>query len=205
MLSNKIPTFVGTTVLVVLFVFSIFSSQGNTADVTSDPKNLPGIQTGSSPWPREFEHLLLRLRAIGLPALREEGQVLHTHQHIDIFINGAPVPVPARIGINEFAGFISIIHTHDDSGIIHIESPESREFNLGQFFDIWGVRFTKDCIGGHCAKGATTLKVFSNGKPVSGDPRLLALQQRQEIAVVYGPPNSVKSVPSKYDKFEPGM
>jgi hypothetical protein len=29
------------------------------------------------------------------------------------------------------------LHTHDETGIIHIESPIKKDFILGQFFDLW--------------------------------------------------------------------
>jgi hypothetical protein len=162
---------------------------------------LPGVITGPAPWLPEIDNLLRRLNAINLPALHEEGNALHIHQHLDILLNGEPVTVPAGIGINPMARFISPLHTHDVSGVIHVESDVKRDFTLGQFFDVWGVRFSKSCIGAYCAKGADTLRVFVNGKPVSGDPRNLVLREHQEIAVVYGPPTANVTVPSTY-RFE---
>jgi hypothetical protein len=155
------------------------------------------------PWIAESDHLLGRLQAIHLPALSAEGNALHIHQHLDLIVNGNQVTVPADIGINYAARFIAPIHTHDETGVIHVESDEVRDFTLGEFFDIWGVRFTRDCIGGYCSKGNNTLRVFSDGKPVTGDPRRLVLAAHQEIAVIYGSPSSFKNVPSSY-LFPPG-
>jgi hypothetical protein len=180
-----------------------FIPQGKAAQSVTDPNKLPGIQTGQPPWIAEIEHLLDRLQAIHLPALSAEGNALHIHQHIDLILNGAQVAVPADIGINYAARFISPIHTHDETGVIHVESDEVRDFTLGEFFDIWGVRLTKDCIGGYCSKGTNTLKVFVNGKPVNGDPRNLVLQSHQEIAIVFGPQTAAKDIPSRY-LFPPG-
>ncbi|HKR74492.1 MAG TPA: hypothetical protein VJR94_10330, partial [Candidatus Nitrosocosmicus sp.] len=44
--------------------------------------------------------------------------------------------VPAGIGIipNEC---IFWLHTHDDSGIIHVEAPYETSFSLGQFLQVW--------------------------------------------------------------------
>ena len=194
---------VGTIALVGLFMSQAFISQGGSAQNDTDPNKLPGIQTGPTPWIAEVENLLARLQAIHLPALSAEGNALHIHQHLDLIVNGTQVTVPADIGINYTSPFISPVHTHDETGIIHVESDEVRDFTLGEFFDIWGVRFTKDCVGGYCSKGADTLKVYSNGKPVTGDPRKLVLQSHQEIAVIYGPEAASKSVPSSY-LFPPG-
>ena len=191
------------TVLIVLFL-SALVRQGETAEKTAVSMNLPGLQTGAAPWSAEIPNLLPRLNAIKLPALSAEGTTLHIHQHLDILINGKPVTVSSGIGINEFAGFISPLHTHDLTGEIHVESDEVRDFTLGQFFDVWGLRFTQSCIGSYCADGTHSLRVYSNGNPVSGDPRMLLLSPRQEIAIVYGPAKTKPTVPSSY-RFPPGM
>ena len=167
--------------------------------IITDPSALPGIQFGDAPWPPEFGQLAARLRAIGLPALSAEGTVMHIHQHLDIFVEGKPVPVPANVGINQIGGFISDIHVHDNTGVIHVESPTEQTFTLGQFFDIWGVKFTKDSIGGYAATGDKTLKVYSNGTLYQGDPRDLPLAAHQEIVVVYGTEaETPSSIPSTF-------
>jgi hypothetical protein len=172
------------------------------ASTESGRGNLPGLQSGDPPWIAETEHLRARLKAINLPALSQEGNALHIHQHLDVFIHDQRVTVPADIGINYEERFISPLHTHDRTGVIHVESDEVRDFTLGQFFDVWGVRFTKDCIGGYCAKGNDKLRVFSNGKPATGDPRNLLLTAHQEIAIAYGPEKV--AIPSSYN-FDPGL
>ncbi|MDB5237218.1 MAG: hypothetical protein JWL88_320 [Parcubacteria group bacterium] len=150
------------------------------------PGNLPGIQANAGPWDTATPSLLARLKAIDLPALASEGTVLHIHQHVDLYINGAKVQIPAEIGVNQAANFISPLHTHDTSGIVHVESNVVRDFTLGQFFDVWGVRFSQDCIGGYCADATNTLKVYANGVLVSGDPSAMVLKSHEEIMIVYG-------------------
>jgi len=181
--------------------FCLANVDGQSAQTEPGARKLPGAQTGPAPWLPEIDNLLSRLKAINLPALYAEGDALHIHQHLDIFIHDKAVTVPAGIGINPVARFISPLHTHDVSGIIHVESDVVRDFTLGQFFDVWGVRFSKDCLGGYCAKGADTLRVFVNGNAVSGDPRNLVLREHQEIAVVYGPRSAKVAIPSTY-RFE---
>ncbi len=152
---------------------------------------LPGLEAGPPPWPAELDHLRARLDAIGLPALAREGTTLHIHQHLDVFVNGKPVIVPAGIGTGD--GFISPLHTHDASGVIHVESPTVRSFSLAEFFAVWGVRLTKTCVADECGDGK--LLLFVNGKPAA-DPNRVVLTQHQEIAVAFGPPP--KPVPSSY-------
>lgn len=161
---------------------------------------LPGMQTGPAPWPAEITNLRERLTVINLPALTQEGEVLHIHQHLDILIDGKTVEVPYGIGQGEKSSFLAPIHTHDKRGIIHIESPTDQAFTLGQFFDIWGVRFTTGCIGGYCNQGERTLRVYINGHQFGGDPRTIALEQHQEIFVAYGTTDQLPDpIPSSYE------
>ena len=167
--------------------------------IISDPDNLAGIERGDAPWAAELTYLRERLNQIGLPALSQEGTALHIHQHLDIFVNGKPVAVPVGVGVNESSGFISDIHIHDNTGIIHVEAPVIQDFTLGQFFDIWGVRFTLKCIGGYCRQDDKALKLFVNGALYSGDPRQLILKNHQEIVVAYGTDQELPNlIPSAY-------
>ena len=169
-------------------------------NVNIDTNSLAGIQTGNYPWPREIDNLDKRLIEIGLPKLQTEGVALHTHQHLDIFINGQQVAVSSGVGINEKQKFLSPIHTHDNTGIIHVESPTIQSFYLGQFFDIWGLRFSSSCIGGYCNDGNKTLKVFVNGDLFKQDPRTIELQPHQEIVITYGTISEMPfPVPYSYD------
>src|SRR5207253_7906980 len=106
-----------------------------------------------------------RLQVLGLPALTQEGSVLHIHQHIDVFVNGGKVAVPGGIGINDNS-FISPIHTHDASGVIHVESPTKEQFTLGQFFAIWGVRFTRTSVGGYRSTAARPIRVYLRARRI---------------------------------------
>jgi hypothetical protein len=161
--------------------------------------DLPGALTTPPPWPANTAELQGRLRAIGLQPLTEEGQVLHTHQHLDIFVAGKPVTVPGDLGIGD--GFISDLHTHATypPGIIHVESPADTRFTLGQFFAVWGVPLSPTCIGGLCEAGDRQLKAWVNGTPVSADPTRIVLEDHQQIVLAYGTPaQEPKPVPASY-------
>lgn len=188
--------------LVVLLSWNRIFPAHNAPAASSE--GLPGIETSAAPWGPGLASLRERLTALNLPILSAEGNALHIHQHLDVFVHGAPVAVPADIGVYSAAGFISPIHTHDTTGVIHVESNVVKDFTLGQFFDIWGVRFTKDCLGGYCQNATSTLRAYVNGTPVTGDPRALVLAAHQEIAVVYGTQKETpKTIPASYD-FPPG-
>jgi len=130
--------------------------------------------------------------------LTTEGTVLHHHAHLDLFVNGRRVTVPALVGIDEQAGFLTELHTHDPSGIIHVESPVQRSFTLGQFFCEWGVKLSATCLGPYRGE----LAWWVNGRRMHGNPALLGLQQHQEVVIAAGRPPT--TVPASY-AFPPGL
>jgi hypothetical protein len=164
------------------------------ADCPALEEALPGLSAAESPWPPELDHLGERLDEIGLPRLTQEGTALDLHVQLSIEIDGADVEVPTSIGLDgeEVAGgrmvtgFVSAIHTHDDSGLVHVHSPDERRYTLGQLFAVWGVALTEDRIGGYCVGGGRTLTVEAGGDEVSGDPRDLELQDGLRITITYG-------------------
>lgn len=147
---------------------------------------LPGLQTGAPPWSANSAQLRARLAAIGLAPQTMEGQVLHTHEHLDLFVDGRPVTVPADIGINAEQGFLAPLHTHDETGLIHVESPVVATFTVGQFFDVWGVALTPSCLGGACQPAGQAVAAFVNGQAWAGDPRNIALVAHDEICLCVG-------------------
>ena len=72
------------------------------------------------------------------PCLGSEGAAMHIHPWLQITINNQSVTIPAKVGIVGFPPCYEPVHTHDTSGILHIEAPDlSHNFTLGDFFTIW--------------------------------------------------------------------
>ena len=103
--------------------------------------------------------------------------IMHIHAILHIIIGGKSVTIPANIGINpelykshdlDAYGMknpsMSPLHTHDSSGVIHVESTEIRPFTLGEFFDVWGVAFSEDCIMDKCSDGTDKVRMYVDGK-----------------------------------------
>jgi hypothetical protein len=99
---------------------------------------------------------------------------------------------------------ISPVHTHDSTGVIHVESPVKRTFTLGEFFTEWGVSSSADSIGGLRAGDGKTLRAFVNGNPVTGNPAALPLNAHDEIILIYGTAQPGESIPAHYD-FAAGL
>ena len=160
--------------------------------------SVPHLQTAAPPWPSDSALLPERLAPSGLHAQTMEGAALHIHEHLDLYVNGRRVTVPALVGIDPQAGFLTELHTHDASGIIHVESPVLRPFRLGQFFCEWGVKLTANCLGRYRGK----LSWWVDGVRMRGNPAQLVLRQHQEIVIAAG--EVPTNVPGSYS-FPPGL
>jgi len=130
-----------------------------------------------------------------------EQLVFHIHSHLDIFINGKPFTIPAQIGIIPGKCFYWL-HTHDESGVIHIESPVNRNYTVGQFFDIWNQKLNNTQVLDNAANSKNPLSAYINGVkvPTGVNYRDIKLGAHDEIAIVYGSPPF--SIPSKYNFAE---
>ncbi|HEY7228567.1 MAG TPA: hypothetical protein VH481_10630 [Nitrososphaeraceae archaeon] len=124
----------------------------------------------------------------GIKCDKEEHFNFHYHAHLTIFVNGLSYLVPAGIGIRP-PDCIYWLHTHDISGIIHIESPENKSFSLGQFFDIWGKKFNNTQIFDFTVNENKTLVVYVNGTAVKDSQyRDIRIVNHEDITIVYGIP-----------------
>lgn len=143
---------------------------------------------GPAPWPLPADPAL-RVQAAGLPE-RADTPAVHFHAHLDIFVDGRRVRVPKDIGISGDAS--SALHTHTDSGILHVETDDKAAvFTLGQLFTEWGVQLSDVCIGQYCAPNESA-EVIINGGRWTGKVADVQLSPFDEIAIVIGsPPRSI--------------
>lgn len=152
------------------------------------------LNSGPAPWPPP-ERPAERIKAARLPPYEEDGP-LHFHSHLDIFVDGRPVPVPASLGLRPP---YSPLHTHSPSGILHVETNDRRAvFTLGHLFALWGVRLTPDCVGSYCTPGKGFI-AYVNGKPSGHSLSRIPLAPYREIALVIGV--SPTSIPDGYDCY----
>ncbi|HJT10252.1 MAG TPA: hypothetical protein VJ771_05655 [Candidatus Nitrosotalea sp.] len=93
--------------------------------------------------------------------------MMHIHPHISLMIDGKAATVPAQIGIDptlwnmhmlDSYGMTGMapLHTHDASGMIHVESYKDRDYTLGELLAIWGMQFDNYDV-----------KVTVDGNPIS--------------------------------------
>jgi hypothetical protein len=143
----------------------------------------------------------------GIGCGAQEYATLHVHTHLAIFYNGKQMQVPQYIGFapNLAGGCLYWIHTHDASGIIHIEAPDIVPgkgapypyFSLATLFDIWGQPLERDNVAGL----AGPVTAYVNGEKYAGDLRAIPLRAHQQIVLEVGTP---LVAPPNY-AFPPGV
>lgn len=162
------------------------------------PASYAGGGTALPPWPAPLDPAEGE-RAAGLKVAPSEGMVQHFHVHVDLIVDGRPVPVPANLGIDVQQQIYAELHTHAETGVIHAEAASPRTtFTLGQLFVEWGVRLDERHLGGLEAGNGKRLWAYVDGRPLTGDPARLQLVAHQEIVLAYAsePPSPV---PSTFD------
>ncbi len=133
----------------------------------------------------------------GIQCNTMEQLQFHVHAHLDVYVNGHSIYIPPQIGIIDDK-CIYWLHTHDSTGVIHIESPLKRDFMLGQFFQIWKSKLSNSSSFEEILAGKQVPTVYVNGNKVPSTTNFkdVKLNAHDEIAVIYG--SSPKSIPSKY-------
>jgi len=124
-------------------VFVILSTTGNTDLIENDS------------WPIEETCLD-----------SHSSDISHTHSSLSIIINGNEQYIPQNIGIQDSKcpDGMRGIHTHDDSGRLHIETPSQISAPIGAFFNIWGEVFNSDQILDNKVDSEHEIVMFVNGE-----------------------------------------
>jgi hypothetical protein len=138
----------------------------------------------------------------GVECNRNEFFNYHVHSHLDVFVDGQQATVPANIGILTSPSCLYWIHTHSgNDGIIHVEAPQTREFTLGQFLDIW--QQTRNTNGFFDSVSGMNTTAYVDGEPFNGNYRDVQLESLKQIALVYGEPP--EKIPAEFDFAAKGI
>ena len=119
----------------------------------------------------------------------------HIHAHLTIYIDGQNVPLVANTGIapvgvtsNASVTCYYWLHTHDASGVIHIESPTTRLYPLSDFFDIWEKFSSSSSAFPTQLSSSAGWVIYVNGKQVNTDFNHLQLHAHDLITLAYNSP-----------------
>jgi hypothetical protein len=134
----------------------------------------------------------------GIPYCR--GGSYHVHALLSIYQDGVRLALPGSIGRDSVCDYE--LHTHEGSGVIHVESGAPTTFTLGQFFTLWGQNLSAASVAG--LPGAPTYYVVDNEKitRVTTNPADITLTAHKEVVIITGVPP--REVP-KYDWGTSGL
>jgi hypothetical protein len=124
--------------------------------------------------------------ANNVPCGPSEVLTRHEHAHLTILIRGQIKTVPAFVGIT--ATQICWLHTHDTSGIIHIEAGDDRTFTLADFFAVWRQALSQTSIDGDRVASGESIQTTVNQQPYAGAPETVVLKNHEDIVLQLGPP-----------------
>ena len=204
-------TLAGRIVIGLVVVASVGASSA--ASATSGDQRAASAPSRAVRWPAPSPNRVLKLvKAAGLVPETHESFEHHVHAHLDVYLAGKHLVVPAGIGINTTdpavkhftvdgqAAYgrinecskpcISPLHTHDVTGIIHTESVTSVENTLGQFFTEWGIRLSARCVDKYCTPHTRIAMYVDGRRQRFADAARIALSDHKEIALVIGRPPS---------------
>ncbi|HEU4843369.1 MAG TPA: hypothetical protein VFT05_03810 [Burkholderiaceae bacterium] len=143
----------------------------------------PGITVGTPNWPDGSTASGGNgVSVAGVNCLVSEDY--HIHAHLTILRDGNALAIPAHIGLQ---GCAYELHTHDQSGVIHIETSSARKFTLGQLFAVWGQPLSRSNVAG--ISGQAVNVFYNDGDTVlewTGEIGDLELAGHRSIVIQLG-------------------
>lgn len=122
----------------------------------------------------------------------------HVHAHLAIVYNGQWLTLPQHIGLPASCDYE--MHTHDHTGIIHIEAPTVKNYTLGNFFDIWGEPLTNTNVAGITGDVVAYINDNGESRRYMGDLRAIELTSHRDVTLQIGtPPVSTLATYSWYE------
>ena len=123
-------------------------------------------------------------REVALTCTTDMATQFHIHPILKIIVNGQQQAIPANIGIQPSC--MNSLHTHDATGVIHVEAPEKRDFTLADFFAVWKQPFSKDEVLNYTVDSTHHIRVTVNGVEVNTYENT-ALRDKDQITITYEP------------------
>lgn len=125
----------------------------------------------------------------GVSCQAGEQLAVHYHAHLTIIYDGTSANVPAQIGIKSKC--LYWLHTHDTTGVIHIEAPKSaagRQFTLGDFFAVWQQPLGPRRVATLSVPSGQSLKVWVDGRSYTRALSGIVLNSHTDVVLEIGPP-----------------
>ena len=128
----------------------------------------------------------------GIQCQKVINELFHHHVHLSLFVNGVQYAIPRGTGMKNpgtghfvhKADCTYWLHTHDETGILHMEAPKLRNYTLQDYFLIWGEPLSQTNVAGYTG----TVTVFINGVQQTIDPRTIVFTPYLQITLEVGQP-----------------
>lgn len=114
--------------------------------------------------------------------------VSHTHSLVSIYRDGVRMAVPASIGLT---GCTYELHTHDRTGVIHVEPNVRKNLTLGQFFAVWGQPLSRNSVAGMAGPVRFYVIDRETLTRYDGNPADIIFTAHKEIVIITGTPPAV--------------
>lgn len=88
-----------------------------------------------------------------------QALAVHIHPTLTVTVDGVPETIPANIGVSSTC--MAELHTHDATGVIHVETARAERLgalSFADFFAVWGMPVERE---------GYTLSISVNGTSVS--------------------------------------
>lgn len=133
----------------------------------------------------------------GMPCVHALSNKFHHHVHVSLFVDGVQHWMPKGSGTKHpyynpdgwvyNAKCWYYLHTHDRTGIVHIEPSDARIFTLKNWFDLMGQTLSTTNVGQYSG----SVGVYINGMLQPGmDPNTIQFAPFEQITLVIGTPPS---------------
>ena len=128
----------------------------------------------------------------------------HVHVYVGVWVNGTHYALPDTIGMKhpqieppngftKYAHCFYDLHTHDASGILHVESTDPNHvpitgtiYNTQNLFDVWGITVNANQVG----QFTGPVQVVTSGQVYRGGPHN-AVVYRSMYTTWLGDPNAI--------------
>ncbi|HTV93877.1 MAG TPA: hypothetical protein VMG98_14290 [Verrucomicrobiae bacterium] len=141
----------------------------------------------------------------------------HIHVFLGVYVNGTQMALPIAIGMQNPGaasdGFIDTascfyhIHTHDSSGLVHVEDPNPNNipitgtmYTLQNVLDVWGITASANNFG----QFSGPVEVFTSGQVFRGDDANSGVVPATDLTYWGSNPNTVPLYSHEYIVVEVG-
>lgn len=124
---------------------------------------------------------LYRFIAFSQCVQHKSNSKTHTHATLVIEQDGRQIVVPANLGITP--NCMHPLHTHDATGLIHMEYPLPFNFYLGDFFDVMGIVMNDKRVGALKTMDGYKIEVIKNKQLIKAYYRAISLHDLDSIRI----------------------